>query len=74
MLESPENRAAVYKACETMAEPPVSSMNLALEYAAATVLTVEPLSTGLSVDVHGQVTILHRTVQMEIQPLQLKFV
>ncbi|KAL2653029.1 hypothetical protein R1flu_021157 [Riccia fluitans] len=55
-------------------ESPVSSMNLALEYAADTVLTVEPLSTGLAVDVHGQVTILHRTVQMEIQPSQLKAV
>ncbi|KAL3698446.1 hypothetical protein R1sor_012522 [Riccia sorocarpa] len=53
-------------------EPPAFSMNLALEYVSDTVVTVEPLSTGLAVDVHGQVTILHRTVQMEYQRLKSK--
>ncbi|BBN17090.1 elongator complex protein 6 [Marchantia polymorpha subsp. ruderalis] len=46
-------------------EPPASFMSPQLEHAADTVITVEPLSTGLAVDVHGQVTVQHRTDQLE---------
>lgn len=41
-------------------EPSNSYVELELEYLSNTVVSVEPLSTGLAADVHGQLTISHR--------------